>query len=211
MIISIDGSSGSGKGTLARGLCEMYHFKHIDSGLLYRKVAYYYLHVKEDLKDIDTFIKNIDILTLEDISESILRSEEVAQKASEIAVHEIVRNYVNEEIKRSVTDQSAQFKGFVIDGRDIGSVVFPNADVKLFLQASEDDRLTRRIQQNLELEIDTSQVVDLQNRDKRDSTRKVAPLVVPHGSMVIDTSSLSIQETLFKAKEIIDLVLGKSN
>lgn len=207
MIISIDGSSGSGKGTLARGLCGMYHFKHIDSGLLYRKVAYYYLHAKEDLKDVHSFIKNIDKINLDEVSESILRSEDVAQKASEIAVHEIVRNYVNDEIKRLVIDQSSEYKGFVIDGRDIGSVVFPNADVKLFLHASEDDRLTRRIQQNIELKIDTSHVVDLQNRDTRDATRKIAPLVVPSGSVVIDTSLMSIQETLSKAKEIIDMNL----
>jgi cytidylate kinase len=185
----------------------MYHFKHIDSGLLYRKVAYYYLHAKQTLQNVDTFIKNMDKIVLDNVPESILRSENVAQKASEIAVHEVVRNYVNDEMKQSVIDLSSQYKGFVIDGRDIGSVVFPDADVKLFLHASENDRLARRIKQNKELKIDTSQDVDLKNRDNRDATRKVAPLVVPHGSIVIDTSSLSIQETLSKAQEIIDFNL----
>lgn len=205
MIVSIDGSSGSGKGTLARGLCEIYQFKHIDSGLLYRKVAYYCLDQKISAEEV---VRVLDKITLEDnVSEKDLRSEKVAQKASEIAIYEEVRNYINSLIRHYVNSQKEHYKGFVIDGRDIGSVVFPHADIKLFLQASEEDRVKRRIQQNQELNIIPSQNVDLKNRDERDTTRKVAPLIVPKGAVVIDTSTLSIEETLKRANEIIQKAL----
>lgn len=210
MIVSIDGSSGSGKGTLARGLCEVYHFVHIDSGLLYRKVAYYCLKSEMLTNVVNDIVQILDHVVLDDeISESQLRAEQVAQKASEIAVFQEVRHYINDHMKQYVEMHKNQYKGFVIDGRDIGSVVFPNADVKLFLQASEEDRTSRRVQQNQALKTTCTKQVDLKNRDHRDSTRKVAPLVIPDGAVVIDTSSLSIEQTLEKAREVIDQIFKK--
>lgn len=210
MIVSIDGSSGAGKGTLARGLCDTYHFDHIDSGLLYRKVAYYSLKPEMLTNGVNDILQILDHVVLDaDISESELRAEQVAQKASEIAIFQGVRNYINEYMIQYVEDHKNQYNGFVIDGRDIGSVVFPDADVKLFLQASEEDRTSRRMQQNQDLKTTCTKQVDLKNRDQRDSTRKVAPLVIPDGAVVIDTSSLSIEQTLEKAREVIDQIVRK--
>ena len=206
-IITIDGPSGVGKGTLAFSLAERLGWNVLDSGLLYRLVGY--LSFKDGLEtaqEIVKFLENSKIKLITNLSESIceielndkilgkeLRNENIASRASELAKEAEIRNAIIK-IQR---DAYAPEKGLIADGRDMGTIIFPEAALKVFLQASPEVRAERRANQLKEKGMSVIMhdlLEQIQHRDEEDIKRKISPLKPADDSLVIDTSNLSIEE-----------------
>ncbi len=213
-IITIDGPSGVGKGTLAFSLAEKLGWNVLDSGLIYRLTGY--LSLKEKLnspEDIIFHLNHSKIKLLTNLKEKIceieidevvlgneLRNEDVATKASEIAKVPEIRNAIIK-IQRNAYDAKS---GLIADGRDMGTVIFPEAILKVFLQASPEVRAERRANQLKEKGMDVIMhdlLKLIEQRDKDDMNRKVSPLKPAQDSILIDTSELSIQEVEEKVME----------
>ena len=215
-IITIDGPSGVGKGTLAKNLSDELGWIVLDSGSLYRMVGY--LSLKGDTKDffeISKIInkeeisfkflnKNLNIslfLGEEDLSEFI-RNEEVAKLASEFAVMPEVREYLFK-IQRSFLDKG---KGLIADGRDMGTILFPEAKYKFFITASVEERARRRENQLKELGLSVNMrnlQERIEERDKKDSSREISPLIPAEDAVVIDSSNIGIYELKDKVLKLI--------
>ena len=207
-IITIDGPSASGKGSLTRSIASHLSFDILDSGLLYRAYAYLYEKGVPD-RDISSAIKELlfsfnlkDVLVYEDKIEitSILRSEKIAKIASMLSSKEDTRKNLLD-IQRSFYDG----KGLVADGRDMGTVVFPSARLKIFLTASSEVRAKRRhIElQNRGQEVNMRDLIeDIEERDLRDRTRTLSPLIPAEDSVVIDSSTMSLDEVLSFTKKL---------
>ena len=207
-IITIDGPSASGKGSLTRSIASHLSFDILDSGLLYR--AYAYLYEKGvPASDIGSAIKKLsftfnlkDVLVYEDKIEitSILRSEKIAKVASMLSS--------KEDTRKNLLDTQRSFydgKGLVADGRDMGTVVFPRARLKIFLTASSEVRAKRRhIElQNRGQEVNMRDLIeDIEERDLRDRTRTLSPLIPAEDSVVIDSSTMSLDEVLSFTKKL---------
>ena len=205
IIITIDGPSGSGKERISKYIARKFNLKHIDSGIFYRRLAYTLkknnIKTSEKTK-IKILIKEIKKLPLKKTNS--LRQENLGVDASEIAKYEFVRNYINSQ-QRLVTKTLNTKRGFVIDGRDIGSVVFKNAFLKLYVDVNVDIRAKRRYKQlidNGEKSIYLKILKDIKLRDKKDKTRKNSPLVVPRGAKVIDNSH-SFKNTIAQITKIL--------
>ena len=213
-IITIDGPSGVGKGTLAFSLAERLGWNVLDSGLLYRLVGY--LSFKDGLEttqEIVKFLENSKIKLITNLSESIceielndkilgkeLRNENIASRASELAKEAEIRNAIIK-IQR---DAYAFEKGLIADGRDMGTIIFPEAALKVFLQASPEVRAERRANQLKEKGMSVIMhdlLEQIQQRDEEDINRKISPLKPADDSLVIDTSNLSIEEVEKKVME----------
>jgi CMP/dCMP kinase len=210
IVIAIDGPSGSGKSTIAKGLSEKYKIHYLDTGAMYRAVALKVLRAKVDvfhtpqmmnlLKELYLKIVFIDgfqrtILDEEDVTE-IIRTEEVSLKASDVATIPQVRLKLVE-LQRHFGLQN----GCVMDGRDIGTYVFPNADYKFYLTASIEERAKRRYKEYLEkgLEINLERIkIKLEERDRQDRERDFAPLKKAEDAYEIDTSGLEVERVLEK-------------
>lgn len=179
-VIAIDGPAASGKGTVARALAERFGFHHLDSGLLYRAVA---------VKGGDP-AQAAQTLTVEDLARPDLRSAEAGQAASRVAAIPQVRAALLD-FQRRFADQEP---GAVLDGRDIGTVICPDAAVKLYIIASDQVRAARRA---AELGADPADMlVQLQERDRRDSERALSPLKPADDAVLIDTSDLDIDQAI---------------
>ncbi len=206
-IITIDGPSGVGKGTLAFSLAEKLGWNVLDSGLIYRLVGF--LSLKEKLEtphEIIICINNSKIKLLTNLKERIceielddkvlgkeLRNENVASKASELAKDSEIRNAIMK-IQRNAYEEK---KGLIADGRDMGTVIFPEAVLKVFLQASSEVRAERRANQLKEKGMSVIMhdlLRQIQERDEEDINREISPLRPADGSLLIDTSNLSIRE-----------------
>ena len=205
IIITIDGPAASGKGRIAKYISKKYNFVHIDSGLLYRKIAKRLIDNKINLKKI-SHIKKILIknnkFSLR--NNKNLRNEHVGKVSSIIAKMNFVRNHVN---KQQIlhTERKTNKRGFVIDGRDIGSVVFKNADLKLYIEVNTVVRAKRRHKQLIDLgekSIYAEILKEIKLRDKQDIARSNSPLVIPKGANVIDNSGL-FNNTLKKINQLI--------
>jgi cytidylate kinase len=199
-VIAIDGPSASGKGTIAKRVAAALDFNYLESGALYRLVAL--LALRQGLKDeaaiaesaraMDVYFQGDEIF-LEDQDVSLhVRHEEVGNRASDVARMPMVR--------RALLERQRAFRqppGLVADGRDMGTVVFADAALKIFLTASAEIRAQRRYKQLIEKGIAANLGAlsrDLAERDKRDATRAVAPLVAAPDSQVLDSSGLSVEE-----------------
>ena len=213
-IITIDGPSGVGKGTLAFSLAGRLGWNVLDSGLLYRLVGY--LSFKDELETtqkIVQFLKKSKIKLITNLNESIceielndkilgkeLRNENIASIASELAKEAEIRNAIVK-IQRNAYDPK---KGLIADGRDMGTIIFPEAALKVFLQASPEVRAERRANQLKEKGMSVIMhdlLEQIQQRDEEDINRKISPLKPADDSLVIDTSKLSIKEVEEKVME----------
>ena len=205
-IITVDGPAGSGKEKISRYIARKYKLYHLDSGLLYRRLAY-----ELEKKNIKTFqvskiknaIKNVKKLSLR--KAKVLRKEQIGKAASEIAKIDFVRDFINSQ-QRLATKAPNKKKGFIIDGRDIGSVVFKKASLKLYIDVDVNIRAKRRYKQlidNGEKSIYLKILEDIKLRDKTDKTRKNSPLVVPKGAKIINNSH-AFKNTIAQIRNIIE-------
>jgi len=205
-IITVDGPAGSGKEKICKYIARKYKLYHLDSGVLYRRLAYEL--TKKNIKTseenkIKNVIKKIKKLSLRKTHN--LRKEQIGKVASEIAKLDFVRNFINSQ-QRLVTKTPNNKKGFVIDGRDIGSVVFKKAFQKLYIDVDVNIRAKRRYKQlidNGEKSIYLKILEDIKLRDKTDKTRKNSPLVVPRGAKIINNSH-SFKKTIAQIRKIIE-------
>ena len=205
IIITIDGPAASGKGRIAKYIAKKYNFSHIDSGLLYRKVAKLFIDCKIDLNSrnqIKKILINNKKISLR--NNKNLRTEQIGRVTSIVAKMNLIRDYVNKQQIMHIR-QKTEKKGFVIDGRDIGSVVFKNADLKLFIEVKPSVRAKRRHKQLIDLgekSIYAKILKEIKLRDKQDIARSNSPLVIPKGAHIIDNSGL-FNNTLKKINQLI--------
>ncbi|MDO6482212.1 (d)CMP kinase [Shimia thalassica] len=189
--IAIDGPAAAGKGTISKAVASHFGFAHLDTGLLYRAVG------ARTLEGTDP-IEAAKALVAEDLEADNLRSPEVAQAASKVAVIAEVRAALID-FQRAFARRSG---GAVLDGRDIGTVICPNAEAKLFVTASAEVRAERRYLELSDKDIDISReqvLADVKERDARDMERAEAPLKPAADAVVIDTSTLAIDAAVAKA------------
>ena len=205
-IITVDGPAGSGKERICKYIARKYKLYHLDSGILYRRLAY-----ELEKKNIKTFevnkIKRIlqNIKKLSFRKDPVLRKEKIGKAASEIAKLDFIRFFINSQ-QRLTTKLPNKKNGFVIDGRDIGSVVFKKAFLKLYIDVDVSIRAKRRYKQlidNGEKSIYLKILKDIKLRDKTDKTRKNSPLVVPRGAKVINNSH-TFKKTIAQIRNIIE-------
>lgn len=205
MIIAIDGPAASGKGTLARRLAAHFGFKHLDTGLLYRAVAAELLSRSLPLDDEAMATKIADQLDVTTLDRDRLSTHDVGEAASKVAVMPMVRAA----LVKLQRDFAATLPGTVLDGRDIATVICPDADVKLFVTASADVRARRRTDEQIsrKLPADFDAVLaDLIKRDERDAGREVAPMKQSADAHLLDTSEMDIETAFRKAVDIVDSV-----
>lgn len=206
MIITIDGPAASGKGTLSRALAQALGFAHLDTGGLYRAVALQMLLAGQDPEDEAAASKAAQALNLDYLEHPLLRRQATGQAASKISRYKGVRAALLDVQRGFAAQPPGGAKGAILDGRDTGSVICPDADVKLYVEASSAERARRRAKE-LRDKGDPADVASIQAeieaRDHQDKTRAEAPLVVPDGAHVIDTTALSIEEALAAALDIV--------
>ena len=214
-IVAIDGTAGSGKGTISNIIAKELNLTNIDTGATYRCVALATIKNNIKLEEKEKIIALLDKISIdikvdgqnqiflldgEDVSEKI-RSAEVTAIVSQIsAIPEVRLKLV--ELQRKL----AQGKNVIMDGRDIGTYVFPNANVKIYLDASVEKRAERRFEENKLKGINTSYEEVLENikmRDRQDKAKKIGALKIAEDAIVIDTSNLAIEEVAEKVKEVI--------
>ncbi len=210
-VITIDGPSASGKGTLARGIANKFDFNILDSGVLYRLYAYLSKmsfspdEITNEIEEYVEFKKNKEKLLVSYKSNDVtseLRSEIIAKSASEHSSKKEVRESLFN-IQRNFYDG----KGLVADGRDMGTVVFKDAKLKIFLTASPEERAKRRFieLQNLGQEVNMPALIaDIEQRDKKDSSRKLSPLLPAEDAHVIDSSNMKLDEVFSLTENLIN-------
>ena len=214
MKIAIDGTAASGKGTLAKKLADKFGFAHLDTGLLYRKVAKeIIIKKKSTTKNLEYYSCNIaKNLEIQDLKKEDLRSEKTANLASLIATYPRLREILNFKQKEFVMINLKKFSGCVLDGRDIGTKILPDADFKFFIDASIEIRAKRRLleknitflHENDEKCMLQSLINKMNDRDTLDSNRLASPLIPAKDAHVIDTSFINADELLLKVTKIID-------
>lgn len=210
--IAVDGPSGAGKGTIARHLAKVFSLKYLDTGLLYRALAWLAQenNIKEnDLKGLEALSDSIDDIILKN---PLLRHESVANMASKIAVIPLVRQILTDKMCLFVkTIEKPLYKGVVLDGRDIGTVVLTDADIKFFITANEEVRVNRRA---IEMEKNFNEHAssqEIMKRDDRDSKRSDSPLQITEDAILVDTSNMSISEAQSYCEKKVNDFLQKIN
>lgn len=210
LLIAIDGPAASGKGTLARRLADYYHLPHLDTGLTYRAVAWDLLRNGQSLGDEMAAIEAARHVDLSNLDKHALSAHGVGEAASRVAVIP--------ELRRILVDKQRDFahqpSGAVLDGRDIGTVVAPEADVKLYIIASPEVRAQRRLRdiEDRGGSADMSEILaDIRRRDERDMSRADSPLRPASDAHLLDTSDMSIEAAFRAARAIVDGVVAKRN
>ena len=212
-LITIDGPGGSGKGTVAKILAAKLGWNILDSGALYRLIALISENIKKtdpdsigkELKDKGIFFELVKdqyhlFFDGKDVT-NFIRREEIGVKASDLAHNQNIRNLIKD-TQRSFYDPNI---GLIADGRDMGSVVFPEAGIKIYLDASIEERAKRRQIQLKEkgMEVNMRNLISsLEDRDLKDKNRDVSPLLIPQGAKVIDSTNLSIDEVVNKIMDL---------
>ncbi|KEC56158.1 (d)CMP kinase [Bartonella koehlerae] len=205
-VIAIDGPAASGKGTLARKIATHYHLHYLDTGLTYRGVAHALLQQKLAFDDEKSALIHARELDFNTLNPALLSSHELGEAASKIAIIPTIREIL-------VTKQRNFAKilpGSVLDGRDIGTIVCPDADVKFYVLASVQTRAKRRYQEVLKKRGQANYheiLANLEQRDSRDITRKQSPLKQAEDAYLLDTSELSIEATFTVACALIDPII----
>ncbi len=206
MIIAVDGPGAAGKGTLARRLAEEFDFAHLDTGLLYRAVAAKVLAGGADPDDEASASYAAQNLLLEDLDDPALRGEEIGQAASIVAAVPAVRTALLDLQRRFAQDPPGGKAGAVLDGRDIGTVVCPEARVKIFVTAGLEARAERRHKELLERgepSIYARVVQEMRERDSRDGERMAAPLKPAPDAIILDTTDMAAEEAFQAALRIV--------
>ena len=201
-MIAVDGPAASGKGTIRRALAAHFGLPHMDTGLLYRAVALNLWRWGGDASSEFEALRACDDLGF-DPGDPELRSEPVSRIASRVSTYKTVRDALLQRQR----DFAAQEGGAVLDGRDIGTVIAPQADVKLFVTASPEVRAQRRVRELLEHGMPghyEDVLLDIRARDERDATRKVAPLRQAVDAILLDTSELGVDEAIAEAIRLAD-------
>lgn len=210
-IIAIDGTAGSGKGTIAKHIAKEIGYFYLDTGAFYRAVSYLIIKNNISLGDIDTItnlVRNLNIefkdymvlVNGEDVTNEI-RSKDVNAIVSIVADILEVRLLINDKIRKYIGN-----KDYIVDGRDVGTVIFPNADFKFYLDASIDTRARRRFNQltNMGNDANFEKILEnIQVRDKIDKTREFGALIMADDAILIDTTNDEIEDTLRKMIEIM--------
>lgn len=215
--IAIDGPSGAGKSTIARELSKRLNFIYVDTGAMYRAIALYFLVKNIDISDeklVSLYLNKIDInikyenkiqivlLNGEDVSGKI-RTEQIGKMASAISIFAAVRQKLLD-LQRNL----ARKNNVVMDGRDIASYVLPNADLKIYLTASTEERASRRYlelkEKGIEVSLDEVKK-DIETRDYRDMNRDIAPLKQVEDAILIDSSKLGIEEVVEKIMNLVNI------
>ncbi|MDH4991986.1 (d)CMP kinase [Aquamicrobium lusatiense] len=207
LVIAIDGPAASGKGTLARRLADYYHLPHLDTGLTYRAVAHMLLTKGWPLGDAPHAVEAARLVDLGSLDRNVLSAHAVGEAASKIAVIP--------EVRRILVDKqrafAAQVSGAVLDGRDIGTVVCPDATVKLYVTASAEVRARRRLAE-IEARDGTGDfatiLADIARRDERDMGRVDSPLRPAADAHLLDTSEMDIETAFIAARTIIDGIVA---
>ena len=219
--IAIDGPAGAGKSTIARRLAKELGFYYVDTGAIYRTVAYFMDLLGVSPKDVDGVERYIDELTIEieydedgvqhmimngmDVSNDI-RTQDISQKASLVSAHSVVRDVLLD-MQRDV----AKKHNVIMDGRDIGTVVLPKANVKIFLTADPEVRAKRRYDELIAKgqKADLPQILkEIKQRDHQDMTRPIAPLKQAKDAVLVDTSALDIEGVVAAIKTIVTEKIG---
>ena len=208
--VAIDGPAASGKGTLARRIAGTYGFHHLDTGLTYRAVARALLEGAEPLDDEARAAEIAASLDFSDLDRAVLSEHRIGEAASRVAVMPSVRSALVEAQRRFARREP----GAVLDGRDIGTVVCPDAAVKLFVTASPEVRARRRFEEIRAGGKDAdlhAVLADLKKRDARDMQRTTSPLRPSDDAHLLDTSEMDIEAAFLAAKRLIDEALGTGN
>ena len=188
-IVTIDGPAASGKEKIAKFISRKWKLKHLDSGILYRRLAYILIKKNVKLDDKNEIQKKIKEITKISYRKSKqIRTQDISKLASKIAIYDFVRNYINK-LQYDFVKNFKNTRGFVIDGRDIGSVVFKKADIKLYIEVNPEIRAKRRYKQLIdsgEKSIYPKILKDIKLRDKKDRLRKNSPLVIPKGAYIVN-------------------------
>ncbi|MCE4225207.1 (d)CMP kinase [Methylobacterium sp. C25] len=205
LVIAIDGPAASGKGTLARRLALHYGLPHLDTGLLYRAVALLMLDAGADLSDTAEATRVASRLVADQLADPRLRERAMGEAASRVSGIPEVRAALLSWQRRFASDDA----GAVLDGRDIGTVICPDARVKLFITASAEERARRRHRELAGRGEDTTLaaiLADIRARDERDSSRSAAPLKAAEDAVRIDTTELDADEAFSAARDVVDRV-----
>lgn len=221
MIIAIDGPSGAGKSTLAKYIAKKLGIVYVDTGALYRTIGLYVYNKGLAMNDTDEIIKSLDEISIklvfengsqkvllngDDVGDSI-RTQNIAAYASAVSAIPAVRSFLLD-TQRNIADNNS----IVMDGRDIGTVIFPDADVKIFLTANDVSRAERRYAELKEKGADTTLekvLSEMRERDHNDSTRATAPAIPAYDAIMLDNSGMGLDDTLIAALDIIKSKLNK--
>lgn len=214
--IAIDGPSGAGKSTLAKRLAKELGFIYVDTGAMYRTIGLYALRCGKDPKDAEAVTACLPAIALRLASEdgtqqiylngenvsTAIRAEEIGMAASAVSAHGAVRTFLLD-LQRDM----AKTQNVLMDGRDIGTVILPNATVKIFLTASSEARASRRLlelqQKGVQAEYETV-LADIQQRDDQDTNRAIAPLKQADDAVLVDTSELDFEQSFAAMMAVIE-------
>ena len=208
LIITIDGPAASGKEKIAKYISKKWKLNHLDSGILYRRLALIFLSENIDIKNINKIknkLKEIDQISFRNSKH--IRTQAISKLASKIAIYNSVRSFVNK-LQYNFVNKNIKKRGFVIDGRDIGSVVFKKADLKLYIDVNPEIRAKRRYKQLIdsgEKSIYPKILKDIKLRDKQDKLRKHSPLVIPKGAHIVNNNG-SFKDTVKQIKILLDKI-----
>ena len=215
-VVAIDGPAGSGKGTITKLIAEKRNLVSIDTGAMYRCVALDCLENKvepTDIEGIEKILKDIDI-KLENkngVQKVFLNGKDVSEEIRTPKVDDVVAKYAAiKQVRDKVTPiqrKMGETQNIIMEGRDIGTVVFPNADVKIFLDCSLEERANRRYKQDIEngMNVTYEEVLEsIIERNKLETEREIAPFVKAEDAIVVDTTHLSIEEVVNEILKIID-------
>ena len=209
MLIAIDGPAASGKGTLGRRIAAHYGLPHLDTGKLYRTVARDTLAAGHAPSDADAALAAANALDPATLDDPKLMEGRLGEAASIVASHPGVR----EALRAYQRAFAGQVSGAVIDGRDIGTVICPHADVKLFVNASAETRALRRNRELREAGQSVTEaevLADIERRDERDKTRAISPLRKARDAYLLDTTNLDIDAAFKAAIALIDAAMGRA-
>jgi CMP/dCMP kinase len=207
ILIAVDGPAASGKGTIARAIARHYGLPHMDTGMLYRAVALTMFRFGGDPASEFEAVRACEGVPQVDPSDPELRSEIVGSIASRISAYAGVRHALLER-QRGFASQAG---GAVLDGRDIGTVIAPDATVKLYVSASQEVRAQRRVRELLERGMPAhfeDVLIDIRSRDDRDSSREAAPLTQAKDAVMLDTSDMDIDQAVSAAIELVEQKLA---